>query len=102
MPKQATLTSVFLRNITLSPRTNGQDFKVEYTPQDTMKKVLKKTTYLNEEIEPFPLKRLKQGLGPSRAPQREGSGAQEGYRLSDVGGKEEVPSRYEELDNLTS
>lgn len=67
-----------------------------------MKKVLKETTYLNEEIHPFQLKRLKQGLGPSRAPQREGSGAQEGYRLSDVSGKEEVPSRYEELDDLTS
>lgn len=70
VPKQATLISVFLRNITLSRRTNAQDFKVEYRPQDTMKKVLK-TTYLNEEIEPFQLKRLKQGLEPSRAPQRE-------------------------------
>lgn len=64
-----------------------------------MKKVLKKTIHLNEEIEPFQLKRLKQGLGPGRAPQRESSGGQEGYRLSDISEEEEVPSRYEELDN---
>lgn len=48
----------FLRgNTTLHAWTNARAFKVEYTPQDAMRKVLKKTIYLNEEIEPFQLKK---------------------------------------------
>jgi hypothetical protein len=43
VPKQATLISAFLsRNTTVSPRTNAQNFKVEYRPQDAMKKVKRK------------------------------------------------------------